>query len=221
MEQSNRLQLKPYRAVSEHVDGVWWPRSANLADELPGLVVSLSGRLGQIVMVGYPRNGWHETPPLAEIDGHTIELLGFASDEEASVIVMGGNGRHLTLHVIGPDTDEDTARRALDAMRASAAPAAAVSPAVRVTVGRSVADVAEKLARHEGLGDEPRNAQIRRWCEETAQRFIDAPVQTFVPILVEHIVRNRMIESRKRRYPADGGLCITVPGTSAPYSMSS
>ncbi|WP_081282425.1 DUF5994 family protein [Mycobacterium asiaticum] len=221
MEHSNRLQLKPYRAVSEHIDGAWWPRSTNLVDELPGLVASLSGRLGQIVMVGYRRNGWHNTPTAAQIDGHTIELLGFTSDEEASVIVMGGNGRHITLHVIRPDTDEDAARRARDAVRAPAAPAPAVSPAIRVTVRRSVAEVADKLARHEGLGDERRNAQIRRWCEETAQRFIDAPVQTFVPILVEHIVRNRMMESRKQRYPADGGLCITVPGSSAPYSISS
>ncbi|OBK89403.1 DUF5994 family protein [Mycobacterium sp. 1165178.9] len=221
MEHSNRLQLKPYRAVSEHIDGAWWPRSTNLVDELPGLVASLSGRLGQVVMVGYRRNGWHNTPAVAEIDGHTIELLGFTSDEEASVIVMGGNGRHITLHVIRPDTDEDAARQALEAVRAPAAPATAVSPAIRVTVRRSVAEVAEKLARHEALGDERRNAQIRRWCEETAQRFIDAPVQTFVPILVEHIVRNRMMESRKQRYPADGGLCITVPGSSAPYSISS
>ncbi len=221
MEHSNRLQLKPYRAVSEHIDGVWWPRSTNLVDELPGLVASLSGRLGQVVMVGYRRNGWHKTPTVAEIDGHTIELLGFTSDEEASVIVMGGNGRHITLHVIRPDIDEDAARQALDAVRAPAAPATAVSPAIRVTVRRSVAELADKLARHEGLGDERRNAQIRRWCEETAQRFIDAPVQTFVPILVEHIVRNRMMESRKQRYPADGGLCITVPGSSAPYSISS
>lgn len=219
MEQSNRLQLKTYRAVSEHIDGAWWPRSTDLAKELPGLVASLSDRLGQIVMVGYRRNAWNDTPPLVEIDGHTIELLGFSNDEEASVIVMGENGRHITLHVIRPDTGEDVARRALDAVRAPAD--AVVSPAVRVTVGRSVADVADKLARHEGLGDERRTAQIRRWCEETAQRFINAPVQTFVPILVEHIVRNRMMESPNQRYPADGGLFITVPGSSAPYSISS
>lgn len=219
MERSNRLRLKPYRAVTEHIDGAWWPRSTNLVDELPGLAASLSDRLGRIVMVGYRRNGWHNTPVLAQIDGHPIELLGFTSDEPASVIVMGDNGRHITLHVIRPDTDEDVARRALEAVRAPAD--AAVSPAARVTVGRSVAELAEKLARHEGLGDERRNAQIRRWCDETAQRFIDAPVQTFVPILVEHIVRDRMLESRNQRYPADGGLCITVPGSSAPYSISS
>lgn len=213
------MQLKPYRAVSEHIDGAWWPPSTNLVDELPGLAASLSDRLGRIVMVGYHRNDWHNTAALAQTDGHTIELLGFTSDEPASVIVMGENGRHITLQVIRPDTEEGAARRALEAVRAPAGEAA--PPAVPASVGRSVADVAEKLARQEGLGDERRTAQIRRWCDETAQRFIDAPVQTFVPILVEHIVRNRMMESRSPRYPADGGLCITVPGSSAPYSISS
>ncbi|WP_369332978.1 three-helix bundle dimerization domain-containing protein [Mycobacterium scrofulaceum] len=61
-----------------------------------------------------------------------------------------------------------------------------------------MADVADKLARHEGLEDERRTAQIKRWSEEAAEQFVDAPVQTFVRILVEHIVRNRMMESRRQ-----------------------
>lgn len=190
----NRLQLKPYRAVSEHLDGAWWPRSFNLVDELPGLLTSLSDRLGQVVMVGYRRNGWDETPPLAQIAGHTIELLGFTSDEPAILILIDEDGRHLSLHVIRPDASEEVARQALEAARVPAE----VAPASPSTVVRSVADVADKLARHEGLNDEQRTAQINRWSEEAAQQFVDAPVQTFVPILVEHIVRNRMLESRRR-----------------------
>ncbi|WP_255405049.1 DUF5994 family protein [Mycobacterium sp. E2479] len=46
LEQSNLLRLRTYRPVSEHIDGAWWPRSTSLADELPGLVASLSNRLG-------------------------------------------------------------------------------------------------------------------------------------------------------------------------------
>ena len=84
-----------------------------------------------------------------------------------------------------------------------------VAPASRSAVTRSVADVADKLARHEGLGDEQRTTQIKRWCEEATAQFVDAPVQSFVPILVEHIVRNRMMESRRqdrRRPPASKSL---------------
>ncbi|MCV7197685.1 three-helix bundle dimerization domain-containing protein [Mycobacterium angelicum] len=57
------------------------------------------------------------------------------------------------------------------------------------------------MARHEGHGDEQRTARLRpqiRQCEEAAEQFVDAPLQTFVPILVEHIVRNRLMESRRQ-----------------------
>ena len=194
MERENRLQLKPFRLASEHIDGAWWPRSAHLVGELPNLMASVADRLGRVVMVGYRRDGWDETPPLAEIAGHTVELLGFASDEPASVILIGEDGRHLTLHVIRPDASEEVARQALEEARGSAD--TRMAPARPPAVARSVTDVAAKLARQEGRGDERRTAQIRRWCEEAAQQFVDAPVQAFVPILVEHIVRNRMMESR-------------------------
>jgi hypothetical protein len=192
MERETRLQLKPFRSPAEHIDGAWWPRSAQLVDELPGLLMSVSDRLGQVVMVGYRCNGWAETPALAQVAGHTIELLGFASDEPASVILIGEDGRHITLHVIRPDAGEQVARQALEEARGGADGTAPVSGS---TVARSIAEVADKLARHEGLGDE-QTAQIKQWCEEAAQQFVDAPIQTFVPILVEHIVRNRIIESR-------------------------
>ena len=175
----------------------------HLVDELPDLVASVSGRLGQVTMVGYRRNGWDETPPLAEIACHTIELLGFTSDEPASVILIGEDGRHLTLHVIRPDTGEEVAQQLLEQARVRTD--ADVAPASGAAVVRSVAEVADKLARNEGLGDEQRTAQIKRWCEEAAQQFVDAPVQAFVPILVEHIVRNRILETRqqaRRRPPA-------------------
>lgn len=193
MERETRLQLKPFRSGAEHIDGAWWPRSPQLVDELPGLLTAVSDRLGPVVMIGYRRNGWTQTPQLAEIGGHTIELLGFASDEPASVILIGEDGRHVTLHVIRPDTSEAIARQALEEAKGSAE--AGNNPATPSSVARSVAEVADKLARHEGRIDEDRTAQIRGWCEEAAQQFVSAPIQAFVPILIEHIVRNRMIES--------------------------
>lgn len=195
VQQGTRLQLNPVRLASEHTDGVWWPRSRQLVDELPGLVATVFDRLGQVVMVGYHRNGWDETPPLAEIAGRTIELLGFTGGEPASLIIIGEDGHHITVQVIPPEAGEQAAQhlfgesqRRLDVGVAMTRPAA---------VTRSVADVAAKLAQHEGRGDEQRTAQIRRWCDEVAQQFVSAPVQAFVPILVEHIVRNRMIESHR------------------------
>jgi hypothetical protein len=196
MERESRLQLKPFRPPAEHIDGAWWPQSRHLVEELPGLVASVSDRLGQVVLIGYRRNGWDETPPLVEIAGHTVELLGFTSDEPASVILIGEDGHHVTLHVIRPDTTERVARQALEEARGTADTGEA--PAGAPAIARSVADVADKLARHEGRGDPERTAQIMRWSEEAAQQFVGAPVQAFVPILVEHIVRNRMMESHRQ-----------------------
>lgn len=35
---------------------------------------------------------------------------------------------------------------------------------------------------------------IRAWCVEAEQHFADAPIRSFVPILMENMVSNRMIE---------------------------
>jgi len=194
MEPQARVELMPYRTASEHIDGTWWPRSKQLAEELPGLVTSVSDRLGQVVMVGYRCDDWFEAPSIAEIDGRTIELLGFTSDEPASVIAIGDDGRHIRLQVIPPDVGEQVAQGALDETkrRADAERAAAAGGSA---MDRTVAGVADKLARHEGREDEQRTRQIRRWCEEAARQFVDARVQSFVPILIEHIVFNRMLKT--------------------------
>lgn len=194
MNGDTRVTLTPKRPASEHFDGAWWPRSRHLVEELPGLVAAVTDRLGRVVLVGYRRNGWDETPSLVQIAGHTVELLGFSSDEPASVILIGEDGHHVTLHVIRHDAGDDVARHALEEAHGDDAP----GPPGAATAARSLADVADKLASHEG-GDEDRAAEIRRWTEEAAQQFVDAPLQTFVPILVEHIVRNRMLESRGDR----------------------
>jgi len=194
MEPETRLQLKPFRPALEHIDGAWWPRSRRLADEVPGLVTSLAERLGPIVMVGYHHNGWEDTPPQLEIAGHTVEFVGFSSDEPASVILIGQDGHHLTLHVIPPEATDQSGRQAFDELRMLTE--ADISSVSRSTVARSIADVADKLAKHEGRDDEQRTAEIKAWCETAAQQFVEAPIQAFVPVLVEHIVRNRMIESR-------------------------
>ena len=182
--------IGPYRSISTGPGG----RDDELGRRVTGLAgvgvrAARPGRDG-----GLPPQWLARDPSLAQIGGHTVELLAFTSDEPASVILIGADGHHLTLHVIRPDAGEEAARQALEQARVPADDG--VPPRSRSTVARSVADVADKLARHEGLGDEQRTAQIKRWSEEAAEQFVDAPVQTFVPILVEHIVRNRMVESR-------------------------
>ena len=35
--------------------------------------------------------------------------------------------------------------------------------------------------------------------DEAAKQFLEAPIQTFVPILVEHVVRNRIFATRESK----------------------
>ncbi len=187
-----RLQLTPDPPASPHLDGVWWPRSRQLAIELPGLVARLSDRLGQVTMIGYHLDAWPETPPQVEIAGRPVQLQGFSSNEPANVIVFGLDGHYLTLLVIPSDVSDEIAREELDAAAQLADVSVAVSDEAAQAAAQSLIEVAAQLARHEGRGDVQRAAEITRWCEEAAQQFSSAPIQAFVPILVEHIVRNRM-----------------------------
>lgn len=192
-EGESRLQLKPHPLASGYRDGAWWPRSTQLEIELPALVEALSDRLGEVAMVGYHRNAWTEAPPQLQIGDSTVQLQGFTSDEPASVILVGRDGRRITLLVISPGTTEAGARQELDAASEHADDAGSTNDPAERGVVRSVAEVADQLARHEGRADSQRTAQIAQWCQEAAQQFVDAPIQAFVPILVHHIVRNRMV----------------------------
>jgi hypothetical protein len=189
----NRLRLTGSRAPSEHIDGAWWPRSKQLADELPDLLAAVQDRLGAVAMVGYCRDGWITAPPQIEVGGgRTVELLGFTSDEPPTVILIGEDGHHLTLHVVDPNTNQQQAEQALHEIpRRAAIAARRGEPAAR-----SVADVARKLALHEGRNDAERDAEILCWCQDAAAQFDDARIQTFVPVLVEHIVNNRIHRDR-------------------------
>jgi hypothetical protein len=183
-----------HRAAEAAVDGAWWPQSRDLVSELPELLLSLGDRVGSLVGVGYRRQDWTDTPPQILLDDRAVDCLGFDSAEAASVILIGNDGHHLTLRVVAPEASERDARRVLNAVpegHTDTAGATGATPARRF-----MADVAERLATHEGLDDDERTAQIKRWCDEAATQFETARVQSFVPILVEHIVHERMLHTR-------------------------
>ena len=62
-----RLRLKPKAPRTGYVDGAWWPRSHDLAAELPTLVEVLAVRLGPVGRVAYSIGAW-DTPPRARPD---------------------------------------------------------------------------------------------------------------------------------------------------------
>ena len=60
----------------------------------------------------------------------------------------------------------------------------------------SLDEVAARLSRLPGNNHPGRAAVISGWVAEAADQFRDVPIQAFVPILVEHIVRERLYGNR-------------------------
>ncbi|MFS8102185.1 DUF5994 family protein [Lentzea alba] len=46
------------------VDGAWWPRSSDLAAELPPLIAALAGRLGRATRVTFNLTAWRAQSPV-------------------------------------------------------------------------------------------------------------------------------------------------------------
>lgn len=105
-----RLTMKPVGSTSGYVDGAWWPRSTDLADEVPDLLVALTARLGRVERVSYDLAAWSPAGRRVEAAGVRVRLDGFRTRPSGTVDVSGVDDHRVTLLVIPPGTDESTAR---------------------------------------------------------------------------------------------------------------
>lgn len=118
-ENTPRLRLKPKAPISGSVDGAWWPRSANLTEELPDLLAVLSVRLGAIDRVMYNLTEWAQVPRRLLTGGRAVRLDGY-SRQPANILEVRGIGREkILLLVVPPDSDADHAH---ETMMTAAAP---------------------------------------------------------------------------------------------------
>lgn len=188
---SLRLRLKPGAPSTAYVDGGWWPQSKNLPTELPALLSSLAPLIGHIALVGYHLDAWDSAPENVDIGGDDVLLQGFTAHDPHSVVIIATSGQRLTLLVISPDSEDREAQQAL-----SNASEPAVGVGVELdpehTTDRSLAEVATRISLLEGVTDDAGRARIKRWVSEASHQFIGAPVQSFVSLLIEHIVRGRI-----------------------------
>ena len=110
-----RLRLKPAAPTSGHVDGSWWPRSRDLAAELPTLLTAVTDQLGSTERVSYHLGD--REPVGRSIDvggGFAVRLSGFRYQRPDTIDVLGPR-RQITLLVIAPETSPQTADDALAA----------------------------------------------------------------------------------------------------------
>jgi hypothetical protein len=109
-----RLSLKPDAPVTGFVDGAWWPASRDLAAELPAVVAELAERLGRVESVSYNLDAWEAGPYRIILDGEVVRMAGYRAQDHDTVDVLGAR-RRLTLLVVPPGTDTQTAQAALTA----------------------------------------------------------------------------------------------------------
>jgi hypothetical protein len=107
-----RLRLKPKAPTTGWVDGGWWPRSRNLAAELPGLLAVLAVRLGRIERVSYQLADWTPTVRRISCAGGVVRFGGYRTQHPDTVDVLAASQR-ITLLVVPPDAPAQTAHAAL------------------------------------------------------------------------------------------------------------
>jgi len=153
-EHTPRLCLKPKAPQSGYVDGAWWPRSDDLAAELPDLLAVLSVRLGRIDRVMYNFNEWAQAPAKLATGGWRIRLDGYQRQPTNTVEVLGLNRNRIALMVVPPYTDPDIAH---ERMMTAAAP-------------NNSSTVGDMLEIIDG-GREPHNAAYRHTFHRRVRRF--------------------------------------------------
>lgn len=114
-----RLRLRPKAESGGYLDGAWWPRTNDLAAELPDLLAVLTVRLGPIWRVVYDPACWSKTASQTTIDERTIRLDPYRFELWNTMYICGRDSELIVLQVIPPTTDDDLAHTALMAAAAS------------------------------------------------------------------------------------------------------
>ncbi len=114
-----RLRLQQDRSAYALLDGGWWPRSADPAAELPGLILALDERNGPITRIMLGMADWNSSRPRRlPVDGasgrRVVRLGWFATMPAGLLTATSRSGERTDLLIIPPDTSEGEARAALD-----------------------------------------------------------------------------------------------------------
>ncbi|NEE02385.1 hypothetical protein G1H10_19610 [Phytoactinopolyspora halotolerans] len=95
------------------LDGAWWPRSRDLAAELPELIATLSQRGFTVARVAYHRDSWDSVSGKLPIAGRVVRLGWFRTiDAHLLSLTELRSADRLDLLVIPPTSDPLLAEQA-------------------------------------------------------------------------------------------------------------
>ncbi|MFE9628457.1 DUF5994 family protein [Streptomyces sp. NPDC006527] len=100
------------------LDGAWWPRSRDIAAELPALIAALAEHLGPVTRVGLDVGAWEGLPTRLVIDDRVVHIDSFQVGDD-TVLITRGEQDLFSLLVVPPHATPDAARAAMaEAVRA-------------------------------------------------------------------------------------------------------
>ncbi|MFF7792905.1 DUF5994 family protein [Streptomyces sp. NPDC007991] len=100
------------------LDGAWWPRSRDIAAELPALITALTEHLGPITRVGLDAGAWEALPTRMTVDGRVVHVDSSPVGDGTVLVTRGGQDL-FSLLVVPPHASPDAARAAMtEAVRA-------------------------------------------------------------------------------------------------------
>ena len=112
-----RLKLDGGSSRKAALDGAWWPRTTDVAAELPPLLEALRGLRGEITHVLLGATEWDLPHPRRLGKGPTAARLGWYTAQPAGLVtIMTEFGQdRFDLLVVPPDATSDAAEAALSA----------------------------------------------------------------------------------------------------------
>ncbi|MFD8918347.1 DUF5994 family protein [Streptomyces sp. NPDC059569] len=109
--QSARLTLAPGAHGTGAFDGVWWPRSRDLARELPALAVAMDLPWGRITNVLVNPTHWAAVPRKVQLPDRMLHVGWFAEQDPHKLILRSYSTGRWDLLVIPPETSPAMAAR--------------------------------------------------------------------------------------------------------------
>ncbi|MGW0659278.1 DUF5994 family protein [Streptodolium elevatio] len=152
-----RLARTPAGQAAGRLDGAWWPRSRDLARELPSLVRAMED-MGGITRATVNPKLWQGVPRQVPASGRLVKVGWFTDEQDLhEIMLLSYRVGRWELLVVPPETEPDTARRMMAAastagdMRSATALVEAMSAPVRGrTDVRDVDDPSESDWEAEG-----------------------------------------------------------------------
>ncbi|WP_459180815.1 DUF5994 family protein [Streptomyces sp.] len=111
-----RVRLAPVGVKPGRLDGAWWPRSRDLAAELPSLVDALDPRWGRITHVSVNSALWPVVPRKVPATGHVVRVGWFNPElDRHGLLLLSYTVGRWDLLVIPPEAGPAAADRLMTA----------------------------------------------------------------------------------------------------------